>query len=218
VRCAEEQGGALRATLTDGAREWTWDCDVLACGYGLVPNLELPRLLGCAIEGERVLTDAAQATSVPGILAAGELGGIAGVDHALATGAIAGLAAAGRGVPQALARRREAERRFGERLARAFALRGELRALAGADTPVCRCEDVPLGRCSGAASLREAKLATRAGMGPCQGRVCGPALSFLHGWPPDATRPPLTPAPIGVLADTVETGADGPESDERVGW
>jgi hypothetical protein len=136
---------------------------------------------------------------VPGVYAAGELGGIAGVDHALATGAIAGLAAAGRQIPGALTRRGVRERAFGLRLEHAFALRAELRGLAGPETLVCRCEDVPLGRCTGAGSLREAKLATRAGMGPCQGRVCGPALAFVHGWPPDSARPPLAPAPLATL-------------------
>jgi D-hydroxyproline dehydrogenase subunit alpha len=191
--------GALRATLGDGRRTWTCDCDVVACGFGLVPNLELPRLLGCEADDARVVTDARQRTSVHSVYAAGELGGIAGVDHALATGAVAGLAAAGREVPASLARRAERERAFGIRLARAFALREELRRLARPDTLVCRCEDVAVGRCEGASSSREAKLATRAGMGPCQGRVCGAALAFLHGWPPDSARPPLSPTSLGVL-------------------
>jgi NADPH-dependent 2,4-dienoyl-CoA reductase/sulfur reductase-like enzyme len=201
VRDVEVRGGALRARLTDGRREWTWDCDMLACGYGLVPNLELPRLLGCETSDARVVLGAAQQTSVAGIFAAGELGGIAGVDHALVTGAIAGLAAAGRPNPKALTRRRDTELAFGARLARAFALRDELRGLARPDTPVCRCEDVAHGRLEAVASSREAKLATRAGMGPCQGRVCGPALGFLRGWPTDTTRPPLTPTPFAVLAE-----------------
>ncbi len=201
VREVEEKGGTLRATLTDGRRTWTWDCDVLACGYGLVPNLELARLLGCETAGDRVVLDAAQQTSVPGIFAAGELGGIAGVDHALVTGAVAGLAAAGRPISAALAHRRAAELAFGARLSRAFALRDELRALARPDTPVCRCEDVAHSRFETVASAREAKLATRAGMGPCQGRVCGPALAFLRGWPEDTIRPPLFPTPLAVIED-----------------
>jgi NADPH-dependent 2,4-dienoyl-CoA reductase/sulfur reductase-like enzyme len=199
VRAVEARGDGLRALVTDGRREWRWDGDVLACGYGLVPNLELPRLIGCETAGDRVVTDAAQSTSVPGVFAAGELCGIGGVDHALVTGAIAGLAAAGRPVPAPFARRREAERAFRERLARAFALRGELRGLAAADTTLCRCEDVASGRVAGLASAREAKLATRAGMGPCQGRVCGPALGFLRGFPLDTVRPPVVPTAIGVL-------------------
>ncbi len=49
-------------------------------------------------------------------------------------------------------------------------------------------------------SAREAKLSTRAGMGPCQGRVCGPALEFLFGWDSDTVRPPVKPAALGSLA------------------
>jgi NADPH-dependent 2,4-dienoyl-CoA reductase/sulfur reductase-like enzyme len=199
VREVAERDGALRASLGDGRREWTWDCDVLACGFGLVPNLELARLVGCEATADRLVLGASQRTSVPGVFAAGELGGIAGVDHALASGAVAGLAAAGKPVPEALARRRDREHAFGTRLARAFALRDELRALVGPDMVVCRCEDVVHGRLAAAASSREAKLATRAGMGPCQGRVCGPALSFLHGWAGDSIRPPVTPVPVSVL-------------------
>ena len=40
---------------------------------------------------------------------------------------------------------------------------------------------------------REAKLHTRAGMGACQGRVCGAALQALKGWAPGVVRPPLFP-------------------------
>jgi D-hydroxyproline dehydrogenase subunit alpha len=199
VREVEERSGALRAVLTDGRREWTWDCDVLGTGYGLVPNLELPRLVGCTIAEERVVAGRAQETSVPGLHAAGELCGIAGVDHALVSGAIAGLAAAGREIPEALTRQRDRQLAFGERLAETFALRDELRRLPRPETLVCRCEDVASSRLDGFSSAREAKLATRAGMGACQGRVCGPALGFLRGWPADTVRPPLFPTPLAVL-------------------
>ena len=201
VREVDPHGDALRATLTDGRRTWPWDCDVLACGYDLVPNLELPRLLGCETAADRVVLGAAQQTSVAGIFGAGELGGVAGLEHALVTGAIAGLAAASQPVPAPLERRRAVELAFGTRLGRAFALRDELRDLARPDTPVCRCEDVAHGRLRGVAAAREAKLATRVGMGPCQGRVCAPALAFLNGWPSDSIRPPLFPTPLAALAE-----------------
>jgi NADPH-dependent 2,4-dienoyl-CoA reductase/sulfur reductase-like enzyme len=207
VREVEERSGALRARLSDGRSEWSWDCDVLATGYGLVPNLELPRLLGCAVADGRVVTTAAQQTSLPDVYAAGELCGVAGVAHALASGTLAGLAAAGCDVPRALVHRCARERAFGERLARAFALRPELRTLSRPDTLVCRCEDVPHGRLAACASAREAKLTTRAGMGPCQGRVCGPALEQLRGWGPDSVRPPLSPVALGVLGATPYEGA-----------
>jgi NADPH-dependent 2,4-dienoyl-CoA reductase/sulfur reductase-like enzyme len=207
----EAQGGEAleRVRATDGRSEWTWECDVLACGFGLVPNLELAWLLGCEWEGDALVTDASQQTSLPGVFAAGELGGIAGVDRALTTGTIAGLAAAGRPVPDRLLERRERESDFAERLGQAFALRAELRALARPDTIVCRCEDVALDRLAAAQSPREAKLHTRAGMGPCQGRVCGSALGFLRGFPRDSVRSPLVPTPVSVLADEDATAAAG---------
>jgi D-hydroxyproline dehydrogenase subunit alpha len=201
VRAAEGKDRVERVVVTDGRRERTLGCDVLACGFGLVPNLELARLLGCETAAGRLSLDEEQRTTVPGVLGAGELGGIGGVDHALVTGAIAGLAAAGRAVPRALARRRERERRFAARLARAFALRDELRGLCREDTIVCRCEDVPLGRIDPRGGPRQAKLLTRAGMGPCQGRVCGPALSFLCGFEPGSVRPPLFPVDLALLED-----------------
>jgi D-hydroxyproline dehydrogenase subunit alpha len=201
ARNVEELGGALRTTLTNGRREWSWDCDVLATGYGLVPNLELPRLLGCEVRYGRVVTDRLQQTSLARVYAAGELAGIAGVEHALWSGAVAGTAAAGREVPMALTARRDRQLAFAVRLGRAFAPREgeELRRLARSDTPVCRCEDVACGRLEGFGSSREAKLATRAGMGACQGRVCGPALAFLYGWDEGAVRAPVAPTPLGVL-------------------
>ena len=70
------------------------EADYLACGFGLVPNLDLARLLGCALRDGRVVVDLLQRTSVPGLFAAGEATGIGGVDQALAEGGIAGLAAA----------------------------------------------------------------------------------------------------------------------------
>jgi len=194
-------GSALEAVrVSDGHREWTWRCDVLACGFGLVPNLELARLVGCETDGEGLAIDEAQRTSVPGVLAAGELGEIGGAGHALATGAVAGLVAAGAPVTKPRRRARERERRFAASLAHAFELRDELRTLARPDTVVCRCEDVTVSEVEPCRSAREAKLLTRAGMGPCQGRVCGPALAFLRGFSADSVRPPLEPVEAAILA------------------
>jgi hypothetical protein len=82
----------------------------------------------------------------------------------------------------------------------AFALRSELLTLADADTLVCRCEDVSFARLREHKSWREAKLQTRCGMGPCQGKVCGPATEFLFGWKTDSLRPPLFPVRCASLA------------------
>jgi NADPH-dependent 2,4-dienoyl-CoA reductase/sulfur reductase-like enzyme len=198
---AEGEGRVERVTLTDGRRQWTLACDWLACGFNLVPNLELPRLLGCRIEHGFVAVDSEQQTSVRNVACVGELTGIGGLDKALVEGQIAGWAAAGRKI-EALAMMPQAQRmqRFARRLERAFALRPELRALAEAETIVCRCEDVTRGELEGRGSAREAKLHTRCGMGACQGRVCGGATEFLFGWEKAGGRPPVYPAPVSTLA------------------
>ncbi len=189
-------------TLGNRVRSWRQACDVLAIGYGLVPNLELPRLLGCAIERTGAWVDPSQRTSVSGVYAAGEVTGIGGVDQALLEGQIAGLVAAGREeAARPLLPARDRARRFSNALAVAFALRPELKVPVTPDTIVCRCEDVPLRHLNPHWHPRQAKLLTRCGMGACQGRVCGPALEFLFGWPDDAVRPPLKPVSIAVLKE-----------------
>lgn len=195
--------------LTDGSSDFEVECDLLAAAFGLVPNLELARHLGCPLDRRApgspgVRVDARQETGVPGVFAAGELCGVAGADTARAEGEIAGLAAAGAwdgASPEALAlaRARERGRKLAVALERTFRPRPELRHLAGPETLVCRCEDVPLGRIDPAWTPRQAKLYTRAGMGPCQGRVCGPALSFLFGWREDSVRSPLQPTSLRNL-------------------
>jgi NADPH-dependent 2,4-dienoyl-CoA reductase/sulfur reductase-like enzyme len=201
------------AALTDGARTWSIACDYLCAGFGLVPSTELARLFGCRIDGEAVAVDDSQRTSVEGVYCAGEPTGIGGVEKALTEGEIAGWSAAGR--HRQAAALLPARRRLGgyaRRMECAFALREELRRLARPDTTVCRCEDVPLSAFDPAWSAREAKLYVRAGMGPCQGRVCGPALRYLFGWESDSVRVPISPVPIDTLV-SAGAGMRGPEDD-----
>lgn len=193
------------ALLTDGARMWTVDCDLVACSYGLIPNTELARLMGCDVLHGFVVVGEDQETSLPGVYCAGELTGIGGVERSLLEGEIAGLAVAGRAAEAAdLKRRRDRLAPFVQALAEVFAPRADLRQAPDTTTIVCRCEDVHYGRLRGAAGRRAAKLATRAGMGPCQGRVCGPALEYLLGWQPDTVRSPVLPATLATLAAAAE--------------
>ncbi len=198
VVAAEGDGKLATITLQRNGITWREPCDYLACGFGLVPNLELPLLIGCAVERGFVSVNEWQRTSVPGVACAGELCAIGGVDLALATGLLAGYTAGDR---EDKARKHFAARRralgFASRLEIAFALREELKAIATPETIVCRCEDVPLGKIAGQHNWRSAKLQTRCGMGPCQARVCGPAVDFLCGWPAESVRPPLFPVEVG---------------------
>jgi NADPH-dependent 2,4-dienoyl-CoA reductase/sulfur reductase-like enzyme len=180
---------------------WTETCDYLACGFGLIPNRELAALLGCRQLKIGVAVDELQRTSVPGTYSAGEATGIGGLELALVEGEIAGYAAGGR-PDRAHARfaARASHQKFAAALESAFALRDELRALPQPDTLVCRCEDVTLERVRACSNWREAKLHTRCGMGPCQGRICGGAVEFLQGWSQESVRPPLLPARVGSIS------------------
>lgn len=188
--------------------------------------------------GPGVWVGEGQQTSVPGLWAAGETTGIGGAALAEVEGEIAGRSAAawlrravapnrvvadsdGDGglrlpVSAKSARRRGRLRDFFGALDAVYAPPAALMDLITADTTVCRCEEVSAGavreavREYGASDLRTVKLLTRAGMGWCQGRVCGPAVAGLvaecggAAGPPhgaaSAPRPLARPVPLGVLA------------------
>ncbi|CAM5521706.1 FAD-dependent oxidoreductase [Streptomyces abikoensis] len=221
--------------------------DAVCVGYGFTPQLELPLAAGCAVRDGHVVVDERQATTVPGVYAAGELTGVAGAPAAAAEGELAGLAAvaelaerqwvtggtaaaedgAGLAPPPparvaAAAARVRSGRRFGQALARAHPVPGGWRGWLREDTLVCRCEEVSYGElrdavvARGADGMRALKLACRAGLGACQGRVCGrntaELAAALLGAPvadPYATdrRPLAGPVRLGDLAGL--PGADG---------
>ncbi|WP_171163646.1 NAD(P)/FAD-dependent oxidoreductase [Streptomyces sp. I05A-00742] len=220
-------------------------CDALAVGHGLAPQIELATGLGCATrrtpDGTHALVlDGLQETSVPGLWAAGETGGAGGWELARVEGELAAVAVAarltGRPRPGAgrrvrdLRRRRDRMRAFADAMAAAHAPGPGWTGWLADDTDVCRCEEVTAGRIReavtdfGARDARTVKLLTRAGMGWCQGRVCGAAVACLAGGgtaegavPPSADRRPLAaPVPLGVLGaldgqDSSGPGASGGE-------
>ena len=209
-------------------------CDVLATGLGFTAALDLPLQLGCPVirgadGGLAVGVDRVQRTGVPGVLAAGETTGVGGAELALLEGLLAGAAAAGGlgfapSVPAARLRHWQRRigglRRFAAGLHRAFPVpEGWPDGLEDA-TVVCRCEEVNVGQVRdavhelGATDPRTVKLLTRAGMGWCQGRVCGFAVERLcppgpTDQPPAAraaagsARPLTVPVGLGALAATV---------------
>lgn len=198
-------------TITNGNRRQSIPCDYLACGFHLVPNIELPSLLGCLIQHGFVAVKANQQTSIPNIFCAGEITGIGGLEKSLVEGAIAGYTATGQtAAAQKLAARRRKALRFAEAMHRAFSLRHDLRHLPIPSTLVCRCEDVPHERLQPHHSWRSAKLHTRCGMGPCQGRVCGAATQFLYGWQAESVRPPILPVRLETMAQVDNPTAQPP--------
>ncbi|MFC6594664.1 FAD-dependent oxidoreductase [Kitasatospora paranensis] len=189
-------------------------CDALAVGHGLLPQIELATELGArtvtAPDGAvAVAVDDGLRTSLPGLWAAGEACGIGGADLALAEGELAALAVAGRPLPAALAAFRRRRRAFADLMAGAHRPGPGWPQWLTPDTEVCRCEEVTCARIReavdelGAADARTVKLLTRAGMGWCQGRMCGLAVACLSGGGegrPDS-RPLACPVPLAQLAD-----------------
>ena len=163
-------------------------CDTLAVGHGMLPHTDLAEALGCRIDGLDVHVDDEQRTDVPGVWAAGETTGIGGAALSLAEGHIAGRSIAARlsgAEPDprgwaAAARARTKLRKFFAAVDGAYAPPAHWTELITDDTVVCRCEEVTGGAIReavgelGAGDVRTVKLLTRAGMGWCQGRVCGP--------------------------------------------
>lgn len=209
VEAAHGDGHLQRITLRRGQKTWDVACDYLACGFHLVPNVELPVFFGCELRDGVVRVDEWQAATVPDIYCVGEATGIGGLELSLVEGQIAGLAATGQTAEaRALFAERNKAQQFADLLNRTFAMRDELRQLPQADTIVCRCEDVTFARVRDSVGWRAAKLHTRCGMGPCQGRICGPAIEFLLDWQPESVRPPVFPVKVGNLIREVELVAE----------
>jgi len=73
-------------TVSRGGKAETVPCDYLACGFHLVPNIELPLLLGCQIKAGCVGVNDFQETTVSRVFCAGEPTGIGGVELSIARG------------------------------------------------------------------------------------------------------------------------------------
>jgi NADPH-dependent 2,4-dienoyl-CoA reductase/sulfur reductase-like enzyme len=197
--------GGLRAEGDGRVERVLWDggsaaCDTLLLHEGVVPATHIPLALGLDHDWEpaqrcwRPRVDGYGATSAPRVAIAGDGAGIGGWQAAIGAGRLAALDAArrvGRLTAEGFARRAGlllAQRRS------ALALRPFLDALyappdwvlAPPDdaTVVCRCEEVTAGQVRAAARLgatgpNQLKAYLRAGMGPCQGRLCGVTLAAL---------------------------------------
>lgn len=230
VSAVEISQADRRGARLPGTARRLEDVDVVGLGWGFVPQAELLVQTGAAtrldVDGSLVgLVDGEQASTVPGLFLAGEITGVTGAVGAVAEGRLAGRAAAAR----CTGRPADASRQ--DRLARA---RHRLFAQAmhhahpapegwveGADdsTVVCRCEEVTLGEITAARDSLQAedprslKGVTRAGMGMCQGRICGAAMvclgseggGRLEAARAVAKRPLALPLTVGQLSEDEES-------------
>jgi NADPH-dependent 2,4-dienoyl-CoA reductase/sulfur reductase-like enzyme len=221
-----EGEGRVQRIVVDGAAH---DADLLLLHDGVVPNTQVTRAVpGCAHDWDaaqqcwRPRLDAWGNTTVDGVMVAGDSGGIAGARAAALAGRIAAIEAA-RALGRLTADQRDAEAgRWRLSLKRQLAPRAFLDSLfpplpaarIADETVLCRCEEVTAGRVREAVALgclgaNQTKAFTRAGMGPCQGRVCGPAvhavIAAARGVDPASvdifrTRFPTKPLTLGELA------------------
>jgi len=195
-----------------------------AAAYGSSVGGQANPSAPAALESPVVWVDDGQWTSVSGVLAAGEVCGVGGAALALREGQLAaesvladlGLPAATNRDDLRLVRRIVARhRRFAAALQQAHPMRARLLEALPEDTTVCRCEQVRAGAITeavaqGATDVRQVKQLTRAGMGWCQGRICGPAVHALlaasgGGVPRVPTeRLVAAPVPLRVLAGLSE--------------
>ena len=174
--------------------------DTLCVGYGFVPRIELAQMADCAMEycelvgGWIPQVDDTFETSVSGVRVAGDGGGVAGAIVAEIEGTVAGLAAAHRMGTiddvtyksrfDPLAKQLRKLRTFRSALDRIYRIRPGLLDLACPDTTICRCEEISRQEIEegiefGGTNISTLKVITRAGMGPCQGKMCWPTVARL---------------------------------------
>lgn len=244
----------LAALGRNGLERVRWEggesaADHLLLHEGVIPNVQASLALGLAHEWDedqlcwRPVLDEWGRSSAAGIAIAGDGGGIAGAAAAALSGRLAALDAAAalgrisgeecrrRALPiRAALLRERALRPFLDRLYRPAP---EVLAPRADDVIACRCEEVTVGDIRRAARLgapgpNQAKAFTRCGMGPCQGRMCGPIVAAIMAealarpiaeigaFRPRAPWKPLTVAALAALDIGATDGASatnkGPEA------
>ena len=227
-----ERAEALEVTSGRGVERI--DADLVLLHVGVIPNTQLTRLMRLdhgwddVQQSWRPRVDRWGRSSNARVSIAGDGAGIGGARVAEASGRIAALDAA-----FALGRLDE-----GERDRRAAASHTEVRqhlrirpmldamypppawiTTPPDETIVCRCEEVTAGEVRrmtklGCLGPNQTKAFSRCGMGPCQGRMCGPTVAAIlaaeNGLDPEEVgqyriRPPLKPVPIGAIAALAAT-------------
>jgi len=230
----------LRAIGRSGLERIQWQAGAIAAELlllhqGLIPNIQISLALQLRHQWDedqlcwRPALDAWGQSSLSCIAVAGDGAAIGGAESARLSGQLAALDAAmllGRLSEHDRDRRAEPIR---VALGREHALRPFLDCLYrphasvlvpdNDETILCRCEEVTAGQVRqavrlGARGPNQVKAFTRCGMGPCQGRICGPLVGGLIAdmlnqspreigiWRP---RAPYKPISVGALADLEAT-------------
>jgi NADPH-dependent 2,4-dienoyl-CoA reductase/sulfur reductase-like enzyme len=224
-------GRVQAARFESGGRTVEVAADLVALHEGVIPASHAARAVGAnhIWNGGQASflpeLDEEGNTRVAGILVAGDAGWIGGAQAALHSGRIAALNVLhqlGRLSWEESQQLAAADRKawWGHLAIRPFLNRRyRPSCLVPADEViVCRCEEVTAGElrravAQGAQGPNQAKAFTRAGMGACQGRMCGTVTTAVMaealGRAPGEVghirvRPPLKPITVGQLAGVKE--------------
>ncbi len=226
---AGTSGSRLQFSFESQGRSREIDCGLLLVHQGVVPATHLTRSAGIHHiwnDHQRAWQPKADVwgnTDVPSLIVAGDGAGIGGAEAALHRGSLAALGAlfSSRRIDRATLDRLAGPHR--KALTKALAPRRFLDVFYAPpqeflspsdDTIVCRCEevtaaDIRAGAGEGAGGLRKIKVACRAGMGPCQGRMCDLTVSEVLAEAtghsvldlgPQRARTPVKPVTLGELA------------------
>ncbi len=219
---------AVEATC--GKRSLRLDAELLLLHFGVIPNTHLFRQIGCRMvwkadqrywhpqvddwghtSCERVFA-AGDGAMVSGALAAQYKGELAALEVAYCSGIIPAYERDALAAPlQQQLKHDHWPRPFVD----AIYAPDPAQMSLDDDTVVCRCENLTVGDLRKAVSeggreLNEIKVMTRSGMGPCQGRMCGPALAEVLAAELDRSpaaagrlniRPPVKPVPLQEVAE-----------------
>ncbi|MGW8195673.1 MAG: FAD/NAD(P)-dependent oxidoreductase [Desulforhopalus sp.] len=215
--------------VVDGQKK-TFPANLLLLHFGVIPNVHIFRLVGCAMQWnsqqrywfpscdswgrtnfEKIFA-AGDGAGVSGALAAEYKGELAALEIARCLGILPGYERDTLAAPIRAAMHHDAmPRPFID----AMYAPQETGKYFKNETVLCRCENIRVADIrkavgEGVQEVNEMKIVTRCGMGPCQGRMCGPALAEIIAAELDASpehvgqlkvRPPLKPVPLGEIAE-----------------
>lgn len=219
-------------------RQQRIDCEQVLLHQGVIPNINMANALGCDLHWDKSIhawaptVDDWFESSVPGIAIAGDGAGIGGALSAAIRGQIAAVAAGaalGRidlatkgkmaSMKRAQATRLSRGRRFIDAL---YKPAQQMLRPSDPSTIICRCEEIQASQIRDVVrelhvqGPNQLKAYLRSGMGPCQGRMCGPSVIELIAEQrgvavPDVghirLRMPVKPVTLGEIASMPQSDA-----------
>ena len=236
IRCLGSEQ-VIGVEARQGDRTLTFDAKMVLLHFGVIPNTHIFRQAGCRMAWkndqrywhpvcdkwgrtnfERIFA-AGDGAAVYGALAAEYKGELAALETARCLGILPEYERDALAAPLREALKKDMYPR--PLIDALFSPHFDATALPD-ETVLCRCEHVTVGDirkvvAEGVHEVNEVKIITRSGMGPCQGRMCGPALAEIVASQSGVSiqkagllniRPPLKPIPLDEVA-TMDLGPDG---------